>query len=165
MKRAFALAAALALGLASSCATLAPEAPDLVFWNATVWTVDDARPAAEAVAIRGERIVAVGSNGAVRALAGPSTRVIDLQGAMLLPGFNDAHTHFGNAIEWYFQAMLMRVDTQEQVIGQLREATARVPKGAWITGGDWGMSPPAARGARARKASSPLRRTSGRSTR
>jgi predicted amidohydrolase YtcJ len=139
VRRAFILASALALGLATSCATVLPQAPELVFYNANVWTVDDAQPTAEAVAIRGERIVAVGSNAAVRALAGPQTRAVDLKGATVLPGFNDAHTHFGNAIEWYFQVMLMHVDTQAQMLERLREATARVPKGMWITGGDWGM--------------------------
>jgi predicted amidohydrolase YtcJ len=58
---------------------------------------------------------------------------------MLLPGFNDAHTHFGNAIEWHFQAMLMYVEDQAAMLREIRKATARVPKGMWITGGDWGM--------------------------
>jgi predicted amidohydrolase YtcJ len=110
--------------------------PDPV--NAKVYTVDDAQPAAEAVAIRGDRIVAVGSDAAVRALAGSATRSIDLQGQMVLPGFNDAHTHFGNAVEWHFQVMLMHVEDQAAMLRGLREATARVPKGMWITGGDWG---------------------------
>ena len=67
------------------------------------------------------------------------TRSIDLGGAMVLPGFNDAHTHFGNAVEWHFQAMLMYVEDEAAMLAALREATARVPKGMWITGGDWGQ--------------------------
>ena len=130
--------AALAL-LAAGCAAVAPGTADLILFNARVYTVDDAQPTAEAVAIRGERIVAVGGNAAVRALAGPSTRAIDLAGAMVLPGFNDAHTHFGNAIEWQFQVMLMAADSEAAMIEGLRKAVARVPKGMWITGGDWGM--------------------------
>lgn len=66
---------------------------DLVFLNGTVITIDDTRPVADAVAVVGNRIARVGSNDAVRAEAGPGTRVIDLEGRALLPGFNDNHTH------------------------------------------------------------------------
>ncbi len=124
--------------LAASCASLAQGAPDLILFNAKVYTVDDAQPAAEAVAIRGDRIMAVGGNAAVRALAGGATRSIDLQGAMVLPGFIDSHTHFGNGIDWYFQVMLMYVNDQAAMVRGLEEATRRVPPGIWITGGDWG---------------------------
>ena len=74
--------------LASGCAV--PVAPDLVITNARVFTNDTARPWAEAVAIKGERVVAVGDTAALRARAGPSTRVIDAGGHVLVPGFNDA---------------------------------------------------------------------------
>ena len=135
------LATLFAAGVLASCAALAPApAPTLILYNGKVHTVDDAHPAAEAVAIAGDRIVAVGGNAAVRALAAAGTRSIDLAGAMVLPGFNDAHTHFGNAVEWHFQAMLMHVDDQAAMLRALKEATARVPKGMWITGGDWGTA-------------------------
>ncbi len=68
-------------------------APDLVITNARVFTNDTARPWAEAIAIKGERVIAVGDSGAVRGSAGPSTRVIDAGGRVLVPGFNDAHVH------------------------------------------------------------------------
>ena len=66
---------------------------DLVFLNGTVITIDAAQPAGEAVAVVGKRIVRVGSNDDVRAEIGPGTRVVDLAGRALLPGFNDNHTH------------------------------------------------------------------------
>jgi predicted amidohydrolase YtcJ len=66
---------------------------DTVLYNGKVFTVDEARPWAQAVAIRGSRIVAVGSNAAVRALAGPGTVSIDLGGRVVVPGFNDSHSH------------------------------------------------------------------------
>ena len=66
---------------------------DLVFLNGTVITIDDARPAAEAVAVVGNRIARVGAMDEMREEVGPETRVIDLAGRTLLPGFNDNHTH------------------------------------------------------------------------
>jgi predicted amidohydrolase YtcJ len=66
---------------------------DLVFLNGTVITVDEEEPTAEAVAVVGNRIARVGGSDEMRDEAGPATRVIDLEGRTLLPGFNDNHTH------------------------------------------------------------------------
>ena len=66
---------------------------DLVFLNGTVITIDDDQPTAEAVAVVGNRIARVGSTDEVRDEVGPATRVVDLEGRTLLPGFNDNHTH------------------------------------------------------------------------
>ena len=66
---------------------------DLVLTGGTIWTVDPSRPEAEAVAIRRDRILAVGSSADVQALAGPATRVIDLKGRRVVPGFYDSHVH------------------------------------------------------------------------
>src|SRR5262245_30916438 len=69
-------------------------APDLIILNAAVRTMDAAQPRAEAVAVAGNRIAALGSSADLRALAGPKTRVIDAGGKSVLPGFNDAHVHW-----------------------------------------------------------------------
>src|SRR5258708_5630802 len=69
-------------------------AADLVIRNAKIWTVDKNHPTAQAVAVLGERIVAVGSNEEIEAWHGTHTRDIDAAGKLLLPGFNDAHVHF-----------------------------------------------------------------------
>src|SRR4051812_8892523 len=69
-------------------------APDLIISNAVIHTMDPAKPLAEAVAILGNRIVAVGSSTDLLKLASPTTRVIDANKRLTLPGFNDAHTHF-----------------------------------------------------------------------
>src|SRR6266567_4479392 len=69
-------------------------AADLVITNAKIWTVDKAKPTAQAVAVLGDRIVAVGSNVDALAWRGPNTRLMDAGGKLLLPGFNDAHVHF-----------------------------------------------------------------------
>ena len=80
------------LGIAANPVTA--DRADLVIVNAHVWTVDDAGPEAEAVAVRGERIVLVGKSDDARRLAGPGTRTIDAGGRLLVPGFQDGHTHF-----------------------------------------------------------------------
>ena len=69
-------------------------AADLIITNAKIWTVDKSMPSAQSVGVLGERIVGVGSNSDVDQWRGPNTRVIDAEGKLLLPGFNDAHVHF-----------------------------------------------------------------------
>ncbi len=77
-----------------------PNAPDLVILNAALTTFDPDRPAAQALAVRGRHIQAVGSTAQIRALTGPQTRVVDAGGATVLPGFIDSHVHlFGGAAE------------------------------------------------------------------
>ena len=86
----FALAALFSISLTAQTR----PAADLIITNAKIWTVDKARPQAEALAIVGERIVAVGSAADMDVWHGPQTKVVDAQGRLLLPGFNDAHVHF-----------------------------------------------------------------------
>jgi predicted amidohydrolase YtcJ len=81
------------LGLAAFVPALPAQAPDAVYYNGNIVTMSSDRPAAQAVAIRGDRFVAVGSNAEVRKLAGPKTRQVDLRGRTVLPGLNDSHTH------------------------------------------------------------------------
>ena len=110
---------------------------DLVILGAHVYTVDAARPEARAVAVRGERIVRVGSDDDVWPLAGPKTRVIEARGRLLLPGLHDGHTHFiGSGLE------VGRLDLKNaatpEAFGETIAAFARTrPPGAWITGGNW----------------------------
>src|SRR5688572_4810208 len=80
--------------MSSTSSTTVSLAPSLAIVNARVWTADPRRPWADAVAITGERITAVGSSAEIRKLARPTTRVVDAEGKMLVPGFIDAHVHF-----------------------------------------------------------------------
>jgi predicted amidohydrolase YtcJ len=124
--------------LALVCAHAPAAAPvDLILHHGKVWTVEAKQPVAEAVAVAGNKIVKVGSNAEVLALRGANTRAIDLDGRLVLPGFNDAHTHFENAADWYFQVRLIDVNSPELLLQRLAEVVARVPAGIWITGGDW----------------------------
>src|SRR5688572_33172538 len=85
--------AALPFASHRALAALAREQPSLVLRNARVITIDPRQPAAEAIAIAGERIYAVGSNADIDALAPAGTKKIDLAGSTVVPGFIDAHTH------------------------------------------------------------------------
>lgn len=115
----------------------ATERADLVIVNAHVWTVDDARPEAEAVAVRGERILAVGSNEEIRALAAEDARVVDARGRLLLPGFQDGHAHFLMGGQQVGQLDLKDAATPEEFGRRIAAYAATRPAGEWITGGNW----------------------------
>lgn len=113
---------------------------DLILHGGRVYTVDAARPEAQAVAVRGERILKVGADREVLALRGPNTRTIDLLGRLLLPGFNDAHTHFENACDWEFQVGLYDANDAREIVKRVAEAAHRLPKGLWIRGAEYGAA-------------------------
>ncbi|WP_395672869.1 amidohydrolase [Phenylobacterium sp.] len=112
--------------------------PDLVVVNAKVYTVDDRTPRAEAFAVRDGRFLAVGSNADIRALAGAQTRVMDAQGATIVPGFVDTHNHpVGEQLLYEvlvgnpFEVEFINID---RVIAKLREKAAKTPPGTWVEG-------------------------------
>ena len=125
--------------LAGSCAPAfaAQPAADLIVTEAKIWTVDAARPTAEAVAVLDERIVAVGSKSEIAAWRGPKTTVLDGHGKLLLPGFNDAHVHFVSGGMQLDSVQLNDVTSAEEMRRRVGERAAQTPKGEWITGGDW----------------------------
>jgi len=112
-------------------------AADLIISNAKVWTGDDAQPKAEAVAVLGDRIVAVGSNSVVLLWRGPQTKLIDAHGKLLVPGFNDAHVHFTDGGRQLDNVQLNDASSADEFVRRIAEQAKRMPKGAWILGGDW----------------------------
>jgi predicted amidohydrolase YtcJ len=112
-------------------------AADLVLRNARVWTVDASRPEAEAVAVLGGRIVAVGSNHDIDAWRGTNTHVIDAGGKRLLPGFNDAHVHFVDGGAQLDNVQLNDATSKEEFARRIGERAAKMQKGEWLLGGDW----------------------------
>ncbi len=124
--------------LLAACAQEPENPADLVLVNGNVYTVDETRPRAEAIAIRGDRIVAVGSNGEARALVGGDTRVIDLGGAFVTPGFNDGHVHVESTGQLLVGVNLLDVHEPEAFRERIAGAAGRLPAGSWITRGDWG---------------------------
>jgi len=123
--------------LASKLPAQSKPAADLIITNAKVWTVDKSHPTAQAVAVLGERIIAVGSNADVEALRGRETKVIDAGGKLLLPGFNDAHVHFVTSGTRLDQIQLGDATSVEEFARRIAERAKTTPKGQWIEGGDW----------------------------
>ncbi len=113
-----------------------PAAPDQVYLHGKIWTGDDATPAAQAIAVRGDRIVAVGTDASVRALANASTSVIDLAGRRVVPGFNDAHWHLPSRT----QVDLAGAGSVTDIGRRLRAQHVSLPAGAWLLGRGWGAA-------------------------
>jgi predicted amidohydrolase YtcJ len=114
-----------------------PGTADLVVVNARVWTGDTGRPEAEAIAVLGERIVAVGTSAAVEAWAGPRTRRFDAGGRRVVPGFNDAHLHFADASAKLAQVQLKDAGSPEELARRIAEHALGLGKGEWVLGGTW----------------------------
>ncbi len=110
---------------------------DLVIINADVHTMDEKRPTAEAVAVFANRIAAVGSNDEIKILVGARTRVVDALGALVLPGFNDAHVHFLSGGFQLSSVDLRDADSPQEFAERIRRFAEKLPAGRWITGGDW----------------------------
>jgi len=110
---------------------------DLVIVNGAVWTVDAARPKAEAIAVVGERIAAVGSNAEIRKWIGPQTRTIDARGGSVLPGFIDSHVHFASGGFELSNVQLRDAATPQEFARRIGEFAKSRPKGEWIQGGTW----------------------------
>jgi hypothetical protein len=112
-------------------------APDLIIINATVHTMDPVQPTAEAVAILGNRIVAVGSTQDIRSLAGRQTRVVDAEKRLVLPGFNDAHVHFLSGGFQLSNVDLRDAKSPQEFAERVHRFAEKIPKGQWIIGGEW----------------------------
>src|SRR5712691_12877165 len=125
------------LGATESAHAQTNPAADLIITNAKVWTVDKSLPTAQAVAVLGDRMVAVGSNAEVAAWRGPKTRVIDAAGKLLLPGFNDAHVHFVSGGAQVDNVQLNDATSPEEFACRIGARTKNTAKGEWILGGDW----------------------------
>lgn len=115
----------------------AREKADLALLDGTVYTVDPAMPWGEAVAVKGGRIVAVGSSAEIRGLIGPETQVLQLNGDLVLPGFIDAHTHFLSGGFALSAIQLRDAGSREEFIARIQAKAQELDKGRWILNGDW----------------------------
>lgn len=123
---------------AGACAHSLQSDVDSVYLDGAVYLVDANNSWAEAIAVSNGRIVAVGKNDEIEALRGPSTRVVDLGGRMVMPGIQDMHGHPMQAGDAHFyQCSFPFSYTMEQIVAKVRSCAAGTPKGAWIRGGQW----------------------------
>lgn len=115
-----------------------PEAPiTMVVVNARAWTGDARRPWADAIAVRGERIAAVGSSAEMRKMAPPDARVVDARGGMLVPGFIDSHVHFIDGGFGLASVQLRDAKTPAEFVARIKRFAATAPPNSWITEGNW----------------------------
>jgi len=131
------LVSALAALTLSACAHKAPAPADLVFWGGPVHTADDARPTAEAVAVDDGRIVYVGDQAGARRRVGPETKIVDLKGAALYPGFTDAHAHLRGIGERELTLNLEGVASVAELTQRVRARVEQAGPGPVITGRGW----------------------------
>ena len=132
------IVAAMAPAFMAGGRSAAPQAPaDLVLTNGKVVTVDDKQPEARAVAVRAGRIVAVGSEKDIRRFIGPSTQVVDLKGALAIPGIIDSHGHFTGLGAAKMILDLTKAQSWGEIVAMVREAARTAKPGQWIQGRGW----------------------------
>jgi predicted amidohydrolase YtcJ len=134
------VAATLVAGTTAPVATQANQQPapaTLVLRNGRIVTVDDARPTAQAIAVNGDTIVALGTNAEIGRYVGPQTQVIDLNGQMAMPGFVESHGHFNGIGQAKLGLELMNTKSWDEIVGMVRDAVAKARPGQWIVGRGW----------------------------
>lgn len=125
----------LLLGLMS--ASPPADVADIVFTNGNVYTVNEKQPHAEAVAVKGDRIVFVGSNSDAKKYVGANTRVIDLHGATMVPGMTDAHYHFIGVGQREMNLNLEGITNLEDFLAKVKARVDQAKPGEWVTGRGW----------------------------
>lgn len=128
--------ALLALLPASACSPERPAA-DLVLRGGTVATMDSARPHAEALAVRADTVVAVGSSGEIDDWIGSETRVLELEGRFAMPGFVESHGHFMGFGDFATQVDLMGTSSWREIVAAVDSAAGAAEPGQWIRGRGW----------------------------
>src|SRR2546429_3627229 len=130
-----------ALSLLWFCLTpsfLSPAEPaDVVFVNGNVYTVNEKQPRAEAIAVKGDRIVFVGSNANAKRFQGGGTRVIDLHGETVVPGMTDAHYHFIGVGQREMNLNLEGITNLQDFLAKVKTRVDRAKPGEWVTGRGW----------------------------
>ncbi len=138
MKKIALFIALAAICLNSSVVAFAQNgAADLVITNANIRTMDAKRTVARAMAVIGRKIHAIGTDAEMKPWIGPKTKVIDAGGKTIIPGFNDAHVHFMETGYQLAAVDLRDAKTPQEFVERIRAFAAKIPKGRWITGGQW----------------------------
>ena len=122
---------------ATAASAQSPPPADLIVTGARIYTVDAAHPMAEALAVRGTRLVFVGSASEAQVFRGPSTRLVDVHGSTIIPGMVDAHAHLLDAGQTLQQVDLSGAATYEEVIARVAARARTAAPGTWIRGWGW----------------------------
>jgi predicted amidohydrolase YtcJ len=117
-----------------------PSAPDLILFNGQIKTMDDQRPRAQALAFKAGRIMAVGENKEISALAGSKTERVNLDGRLGIPGLMDSHFHFYDWAMGRQQLDLAGVKSLDELLNQIEQAAGKLPRENWILGQGWNES-------------------------
>ncbi len=131
------IAATLAVVFGALVASAADAPADRILTGGRIWTADDTRPWAEAVAIRGDRIVYVGDAAGAKELRGPKTEVVELAGRLVTPGFNDSHIHISGGALSLEQVDLIEEQSLAAVQSKIEAFAKQNPKSAWVLGRGW----------------------------
>ena len=110
---------------------------DLIAIHGKIWTENPQQPEAEAIAVAGHRILAVGTTEDIERFKGPATRILDLEGRRVVPGFNDAHVHFFWGGQGLASVQLRDVTSREQFTQRMADYARTRPTGEWIVDGNW----------------------------
>src|SRR5438128_8291057 len=129
--------AVTAILLFMRCITAGAETAETIFINGNIYTVNDKQPFAQAIAVKGDRIIFVGANADAEKLRGDKTRIIDLAGKTVTPGFTDSHCHIFGIGEREMTLNLENINTLEDFLGRVKERVAKTEPGKWITGRGW----------------------------
>ena len=124
-------------GLFTSGCSKKLEPADLVLTNGKIVTVEEAMPEVEALAVRGDVIIALGSSRQINKYIGETTEVIDLQGKLAVPGLIDSHAHFQSIGEAAMSLDLMKVNGWDDIVALVAEAAQKAKPGEFITGRGW----------------------------
>ena len=110
---------------------------DTVFLNGNIHTVNDTRPQAEAIAIKGDRILFAGSDDDAKKYSGPATRTIDLKGKTVVPGLTDSHYHIFGVGQRLTHLNLENATSRKLFLTKIKEQSQELGPGRWITGRGW----------------------------
>jgi predicted amidohydrolase YtcJ len=131
-----AILSVIIMGLFFSCARKSKPA-DLVLINGKIVTVDEAKPEAKALAVRGDLIAAVGTDKEIEAFIGPGTKIIDLEGKLAIPGFIDSHGHFTGIGQSKLELDLTKAKNWDEIVAMVKDAVQKAKPGEWILGRGW----------------------------
>ena len=130
----------LPVTIAAFAVSLQAQPADLVLRNGKIVTMNAAAPTAQAIAVRGGKITALGADRAAAQWIGPNTKVIDLHGMLAIPGFIEGHGHFTGVGEFRMGLDLREARTWDEIVAQVGRAVKQAKPGEWIVGRGWHQS-------------------------